>query len=80
MTSGTAVSRLKHEMLPKRQGTKSVDRLTGTAEELQSTSVELQNVSVYQFKVFSHVSMPLEELAVFQELGKVLADLLISIE
>ena len=75
-----AVSRLRHILLSNRQGKILADQLTWTVEEFQSTSVELQDVSVHQFKYFPHMSVPLEEFAVSQQLRKVLAYLLIRIE
>ena len=65
MKSETAVSRLWHTMSAKQQGTNYADKPTGTAEEPQSTSVKLQNVSVDQLENLSHMSMPLKELAIF---------------
>ena len=64
MKSETAVSRLFYSVIEAKK-IHRVCKLTWTTEELQSTPVEFQNITVHQLKNFSHMSMPLEELAVF---------------
>ena len=42
--------------------------------------MEFQNVSVHQLKDFPHMGLPIENLAVLQQLGNILAYLFVSIE
>ena len=78
--NGIAVSKLQQILLSKQQGFYWTDQLTWTVEKSQSTSVELQDIPIHQFKYFPHMSMSIEELAVFQQLRQVLADFLVRIE
>lgn len=64
MTNETAVSMLWHATSATPQEANSAGKLTGTAEEPQSTFMKLQNVSVDQLEDLSHMSMPLKELAI----------------